>query len=168
MLTEPRIILRAAQPYAGIAAQVTIAELGTGIVPQLHETVMRWLNERGATPVDVPFIRYRVIDMAAKLQVELGWPTTELLTGSAPVICDVLPAGRYASVVYTGPYEGNGLFEANGALIEWADATGVKLDRWQETEGEAFRARLERYLRDPGNEPDPALYETEVSIRVAD
>jgi effector-binding domain-containing protein len=167
MLTEPAIIMREAQPCASIRVLVSIAELGSGIVPRLHDEVVSWLAQRGEAPAGAPFIRYRVIDMAAKLDVEMGWPTSVALKGDARVTCDVIPSGRYAVILYTGPYEGPGLMEANRVLIEWVRQTGSVLDNWAEERGDAFAARFEHYLTDPAQELDPRKWQTEVAIRLA-
>ncbi len=169
MISKPKIESRPEQPYASIRTQVTMAELGpSGIIPQLHDEVMHWLKEQGVTPSGAPILRYRVIDMANKLDLEMAWPTARKLTGNGRVITDVLPAGRYGVVLYTGPYEGSGLMEANGALIQWARDNRIQWDNWQEGAGDVFASRYETYITDPGDEPDPSKWETEVAIKIAD
>jgi DNA gyrase inhibitor GyrI len=74
----------------------------------------------------------------------------------------VLPAGRYASVVYIG----NGL-TGNKTLIEWAKASGILWDRWDDAKGDAFRSRYESYLTDPKLEPRKTKWEVEVAIKLA-
>ena len=86
------------------------------------------------------------------------------------VISGRLPAGRYATILYRGPYGGpdDGLYRANAALIGWGMERGVKWDSEQTPAGERFACRLEIYLIGPQSEPDPAKWETEVAIRVSD
>ena len=50
--------------------------------------------------IDTPFIRYHVIDMAAKLDIDLGVPVAGPVPGDNRVSRGMLPAGRYAMLVY--------------------------------------------------------------------
>ncbi len=168
MITEPKLEHRSDQHYVAIRTQVTMQELGTDVIPQLHSEVRAWLGKQDVAPSGAPFIRYLVIDMMTKLDIELGWPVASPLSGTEHVSTGILPAGRYASLVYIGPYEGDGLIKANAALLDWGTEHGMVWDSWQDEHGDGFGARLEFYLKDPGNEPDPAKWETEVAIRLAD
>jgi effector-binding domain-containing protein len=81
------------------------------------------------------------------------------------VLSAILPAGRYASLTYKGPYDG--LFGANAALMDWAKESGIEWDIVQTPEGERFVCRLEIYKTDPATEL-PENCETEITIRIAD
>lgn len=169
MITEPKIEHRSAQPYVAIRTQVAPRELGRGLFSRLQSEVLVWLEKQGIAPTDAPFIRYLVIDdMMTKLDIELGWPIASPLAGTERISAGVLPAGRYASLVSIGPYKGKALMKANGALIDWGAEHGIVWDSKQTEQGEAFGARLESYIKGPGNEPDPDKWKTEVAIRVAD
>ncbi len=168
MVTEPKIDSRKEQPYASIRTQATIPELDTGIIPQLHGEVMGWLRQQGLSSSGAPFLRYNVINMMDKLDLEMAWPTERVLKGNDRITTGVLPAGEYASVLYTGPYEGPGLMDANRVLIEWGRDKGIKWDGGTSDMGDTFAARFETYFTDPGVEPDPTKWETEVAIKVAD
>jgi effector-binding domain-containing protein len=127
---------------------------------------LAWLEKQGLKPAGAPFIRYHVIDMSTKLDVEMGWPVATAVSGNGRVAAGVIPAGRYATLLYTGPYDG--LMEANRVLIEWAKEKGIVWDRWDDPQGDAFRSRIEHYFTDPAAEPDPQKWETEVAIKLAD
>jgi len=165
-ITGPKIDERQEAPYMGIRVQVPMAELGSGLIPQLHGEVMGYLQTQGVKPAGPPFIRYWVINMADELDIELGWPVARVLPGNGRVNANVLPAGRYASLLYTGDY--SGLMEANGVLIGWARENSITWDSRETAAGDAFGSRFESYITDPGDEPDPAKWETEVAIRLAD
>jgi effector-binding domain-containing protein len=81
-------------------------------IPGNHRKVYAWLREHG------------VINMETKLDIELGVPIANAVVANGCVSADALPAGRYASVVYTGPYAGDGLMRANAALLDWAAEPG--------------------------------------------
>ncbi|MBK9050999.1 MAG: GyrI-like domain-containing protein [Chloroflexi bacterium] len=165
MTTEPKIIYRHEQPYVGIRTQAAVSELPT-VIPQLFDETAAWLVKQAITPVGAPFIRYHIINMPGKLDIEMAYPVEGSLSGSGSVSFGVLPAGQYASLLYRGPYDG--LMEANAVLIGWAEAHGLSWDRWDDENGDAFRSRLEIYHTDPDQEPDPANWETEVAIKLAD
>jgi effector-binding domain-containing protein len=163
--TEPKIEYRVELPYAGIRTQIRHQEMGSGIIPQLHGEILAWLAEQEAQPAGPPFMRYSVIDMADKMDIELGWPVAAFLTGNGRINADVLPAGRYASLIYTGVENG---IKGNGVLIKWAEENDLAWDRWDDEKGDAFASRVEFYLTDPDDEPDMSKWETEVAIKLAD
>lgn len=156
-ITEPKLEQRNAQHYVGIRTKAAIPELPTAI-PQLHSEARAWLDTQGITPAGPPFIRYYTTDMATKLDIELGWPTAQAVSGAGRVNAGVLPAGRYVVLLHTGPYDQ--LVSVTAGLLAWAEANGVV---WK-MDGEEWGARVEWYLKDPGDEPDPAKWETELAF----
>ena len=164
-LTEPKLEDRNAQHYAGIRTQATLQEMGTGLIPQLHKEVFVWLKAQGVAPSGAPFLRFHVIDMESKLDIEMGWPVASSVSGNGRINAGILPAGRYATIIYTGLENG---MEASKALLDWAAENGLVWDRWEAENGDTFGSRLETYLTDPADEPDPAKWETELAIRLAD
>jgi effector-binding domain-containing protein len=164
MIGSPQIEERGEQPYVGIRTQISMQELGPTIQQSIGE-LFAWLERQGAEPAGPPLIRYYVIDMAAKLDVEVGIPVAVALAGDQRVSASVLPAGRYASLIYTDISRG---IEGNAALLDWGTARGLVWDRWNDANGDAFGARYESFLTDPADEPNPTKWETEVAIRLAD
>lgn len=163
MMTEPKLEERAEQPYVAIRTQTAMGELGT-VIPQLDREVFAWLGKQGVEPAGAPFIRYHVIDMAAQLDIEVGVPVATALPGEGRIVAGALPAGRYATLVYTGVHNG---IPANAALLAWGAEHGLVWDTWATERGDGFGSRLESYLTDPDDEPDLAKWETEVAIRLA-
>src|SRR5438067_7630439 len=166
MISRPKVEERTEQPYVAMRTQAAMHGLET-VIPQLLGEVFAWLGTQSAAPAGAPFIRYRVINMAAQLEIEVGIPVARAMSGDDRICAGVLPAGRYASLVYTGPYDGNGLVEANAALLEWGTEQGLVWDTWAAENGDGFGARLKSYLTDPNEEPDPTKWKTEVAMRVA-
>jgi effector-binding domain-containing protein len=164
MITEPKLEDRSAQPYVALRTQATMQELDT-VIPQRLGEGFAWLGKQGIAPAGAPFIRYLVIDMDALLDSELGVPVATALSGDGRISAGVLPAGRYASLVYTGIDRG---IEANAALLNWGAEKGLVWDSWAAENGDGFGARLESFLTDPNEEPDRAKWETEVAIRLAE
>jgi effector-binding domain-containing protein len=165
MRTLPKIVERAEQPYVAITAKVTMRKIGPTAESLLPE-VFGWLAKRGIAPAGAPFFKYNVIDMERQLEIEFGVPTSEMVAGDARVHPGRLPVGRYASLVHRGPYKE--LYDANAALIGWANERAIRFDVEKTDAGDRFGCRLEIYRTDPRKEPNPANFETEVAIRVAD
>jgi effector-binding domain-containing protein len=115
MITEPKVENRGAQPYVAIRTQAIMQALDTAIPQGLGE-VFAWLAQQGVAPAGAPFVRYLVIDMEALLDMEVGVPIANALSGDDRICAGVLPAGRYASLVYTGIDNG---IQANWALLKW-------------------------------------------------
>jgi effector-binding domain-containing protein len=165
MWNEPTIVQREAQPYVAIKALVTMQELATAI-PPLNGEVFGWLAAHGGTPAGPPFWKYNVIDMERQLEVEAGVGVQQPVPGDDRVLSATLPAGRYATLVHTGPP--NELVDATAALLDWARRRDLTWDRSDATGGQRWGARLEFYLTDPDEEPDLSQWETELAFRLAD
>src|SRR5688500_7079874 len=115
MITEPKVENRDAQHYVGIRTQVPMKGLKKAI-PQLTGEVFAWLEKQGVEPAGAPFIRYHVINMETQMDVEMGVPVASALSGDRRIAPGVLPAGRYAALVYTGVKNG---IKGNAALLNW-------------------------------------------------
>jgi effector-binding domain-containing protein len=102
MITEPKIGDRNDQHYVGIRTQVTVQEMGS-VLPSLWGELYSWLASKGLKPAGAPLWRYRVVDMEAKMEIDVGVPVATTVTGDGRVTAEILPAGRYATLIYTGP-----------------------------------------------------------------
>jgi effector-binding domain-containing protein len=164
MITKPKLEDRKEQHYVGIRTQVPSSKFKK-IIPQFLDELFAWLEKQGVEwdKTSAPFMRYHVINMAGNMDVELGVPIAAAVQGDGNIQAGVIPAGRYASLVYSGV---TGI-KGNKALIEWAAKNDIKWDRWEDENGDAFRARIEFFLTDPAEEPDRKKWETEVAIKTA-
>jgi effector-binding domain-containing protein len=163
-MTEPKIEDRKAQPYMGIRTKIAMQELDV-VIPQYIGEVLAFLGRQGVAAVHAPFARYHVINMPQMLDIEVGIPVASALPDEGRIHGDVLPAGRYASLVYTGIDHG---IQANAALLGWGAHNGLIWDSWETKEGDAFGSRLESFLTRPDEEADRGKWETEIAIRLAD
>jgi effector-binding domain-containing protein len=161
--TEPKIENRSAQQYVGIRTQIPMHKMPE-VIPQLIDETQTWLEKKGVSPTDAPLIRYYVIDMENELDIEIGFPVADVLAGDDRVSVSILPAGRYASLIYTDVTKG---IEGNSVLIGWAKAQGIEWDAWDTEKGHAFRSRIEIFMDGPDDDPDPATWRTEVAIKIA-
>jgi effector-binding domain-containing protein len=163
MLTLPKIVDRKAQPYVALRAELPRSELAAAVDRQFG-ALFAGLAQRGVAPAGPPFIKYDRVDMERTLELEFGVPVASPVAAEGQMVAGTLPAGRYAVVVYDGPYDD--LLDVNAVLIGWASQRGVTWDAQQTPEGDRFACRLETYVTDPREEPDPQRWRTEVAIKV--
>lgn len=158
----PEITQRAAVPYAGISASVTMGALGS-VADRIPE-IFGWLGARGIAPAGPPFFRYHVIDMERQLLVEAGVPVASAVHDDGEIRGGILPAGRFAVMTHTGAP--GSLIAATSALLDWAEARGLAWDVSQTDAGEKWGCRLESYLTDPAEQPDTGKWQTELAFRL--
>ena len=133
MDVAPEITQRAAQPYAGISAWVTMAAIGS-VAHRIPE-IFGWLGGRGIAPAGPPFFRYHVIDMERELLVEVGVPVALAIDDDGEIRGGMLPAGRFAVMTHTGAPDT--LMAATSALLDWAQRTRTGLGRNADRQGRA-------------------------------
>lgn len=164
MDVAPEIKQRAAQPYAGISAWVTMAAVGS-VADRIPE-IFGWLGGRGIAPAGPPFFRYHVIDMERELLVEAGVPVASEVADDGDIHSGTLPAGRFAAMTHTGAPQT--LMAATSALLDWAAERELTWDMSETDAGQKWGCRLEIYLTDPAGQPDVSKWETQLAFRLAD
>jgi len=163
MLSTPEIVSRPDRPFAAIRISLDRGEIPSKAPPLIGE-VAGWLAARGAAPVGAPFFSYLEMPEDGPMVMEVGFPTATLLSGDGRVRTGTIPAGRFATLVHTGPYDG--LYEANVALGEWLAKQGIAHPMPEASPGPYDAALLEIYETDPAAEPDPQKWQTEVAFRL--
>jgi effector-binding domain-containing protein len=166
MLTQPKLDQRKEQVYAAIRTAVPIP-FGKYLQP-LWAEVDHWLRSQGIplTSSGPAIIRYLTTDMSKKLDIEVGFTIDKAMPGNDRIIVDVLPAGQYATLLYTGSFKGKGIYNATVALLDWATANHIVWDTSIKNDVEWWNGRVEFYLTDPAKEPDPKKYQTELAFLV--
>jgi effector-binding domain-containing protein len=163
MLTLPKIIDRTAQNYVAVRLPVTIP-FGDEMDPAFDELFEAFSNA-GVEPNGVEFIKFNLIDMP-HLEIEVGMSTDATIQPSGRLIVGELPAGRFVSLTYTGPYDD--LMDVTAMLIGWAKEKGLKWDSHDTPLGERFACRLEVHDNNPSTEPDRARLQTTLLFKLAD
>jgi len=168
-MTEPQIQQRDEQRYLAIRREVTNGI--PAVVDQAFPQLFAWLGRHGAEPAGPPFIRYLEVDHAGEpLEIEVAAP----VTGDAPedntVRADTLPAGRYATLLHTGPYRSEDvpdLGDAQAALRSWTEQQGIVTGRPSER-GSSLPCCVEHYRIGPPMEQDWTKWETELAYLVVE
>jgi effector-binding domain-containing protein len=166
VVSEPKLEDRQEQHYVAIRTAVPIP-FGKYLQP-LWSEVSAWLKNEGVplTSSGPAIIRYLTTDMSKKLDIEVGFTVERAMPGNDRIIADVLPAGKYATLIYTGPVKGKGVYKATVALLDWAKENGIAWNTSMKDDIEWWNGRTEFYLTDPEREPDPGKYKTELAFLV--
>lgn len=153
-----------AQPYLGLIGIVTLDTIGT--VERRVPELLAHLAAEGLEPAGAPFIRYHVIDMFRRLEIEAGVPVDGPVRTEGELRADVIPAGRYVTYTYVGrPEEHIGVI---GAIFAWAAEQGLAWDAARVDEGEAWGGRLAFTLAGSPEGPDADGLTTKFAFRLAD
>ena len=166
MITEPKIERRKKQHYVAIRMAVPIP-FGRYLQPAWDE-VYDWMMDHKIQPSGPAIIRYLTTDMSKKLDIDVGFIVAKACKGGERITADFLPAGKYATLQYTGPYRGKGIFNATVALLDWAEGNKVKWNVTKKRGVEWWNGRAECYYSDPALEKDPTKFKTELAFLVAD
>ena len=159
---KPKIDKRPKLSYMGIRTIAPFKGMSKE-VDRISKELNTWVAEKKVKPSSPPFLRFHVIDMRRYMDISFCVPVRKALPDDGHVKADVVPAGRFASLIYSG-----GGISANRALIEWVRAQGLDFDRWDTEQGDNFRGRYETYLTDPKVEPRKSKWKIEVAIKLAD
>jgi effector-binding domain-containing protein len=165
MNSNPVIEYRNAHPYAAIRMKVPIP-FGKVLQPAWSK-VHSWLAGKGL-PHGPAIIRYLTTDMTKELDIDVGFVIDQSIPGDSTITSGILPAGNYATLLYTGSYKGKGVYLANVAIIEWAAKNGVVWDTYTKDGAEWWGSRVEWYLTDLDLKTAPKDHQTELTFLVAE
>jgi effector-binding domain-containing protein len=141
-----------AQPTAALRIACTVAELPATLGQAFDEAVAA-ITAAGAEFAGPPYARYRSFDPTG-LEAEVGFPVAGPFTASGRVERSELPGGRVARTTHIGSYEGIG-------------GTWERVTAWLQEQGLEMREPgWESYLTDPGTDPDPATWRTELTFPI--
>ncbi len=151
-MAQPYLSDYAAQPYLATRHEATLDTLGATIRDALAALAQQ-LEARNAIVLGAPFVRYRLVDMEAYLQFEVGYPVDDPVSlADDTCFAGETPAGRYAVYEHQGKPET--LVRANRTLSGWG--AKANLDWAMTTSGtaETWEGRFEHQLIGPEEEAD--------------
>lgn len=158
---KPKIDKRPKITYMGIRA-ITPFKGMSKVIGRIADELNDWVEQNKVKTSGPPFLRFHVIDMRGYMDISYCVPVRKVLPDDGNIKADFIPAGKYASLIYSG-----GGISANRALIEWVRAKGMDFDRWDTQQGDNFAGRCETYLTDPKVEPRKSRWQIEVAIKLA-
>lgn len=149
-MDDVSIFHREPRPTAVTRATCRMSELGQRLgelLPAVHGVV----TGQSIATAAPPFMRYLVMIMEEEtLELETGFALAAPFADAAPVYSRSLPGGDIAILRHVGPYHDPG--SSHDRLDEWL------ADQVRPPGGH----RREVYWTDPGEEPDPAKWRTEI------
>ncbi len=135
---------------AVVKVEVPADGLPAAIGDALHEIEER-MAAAGVSLAGPPFTRYRAFGQQ-DVVAEIGFPVTRPAPATGRVKPECLPGGRVASIIHLGPFET--IDQTYDHLQRTLDASGLR----------PTGPMWEVYWSDPGAEPDPATWRTEVLV----
>ena len=142
-----------AQPMVGIRTKTPMARIGQVMGPLFGE-LHGYMQQNGRAPAGMPFAIYHCMEEGGDVDLECGMPVAEPLAGTERIRAGELPGGTVATVTHTGPYDQ--LRQTWTALTAWMKSQGL----------EPAGAPWEVYVTDPGAEPDPSKWRTDIFFPV--
>jgi effector-binding domain-containing protein len=136
------------QPVASVRLTTKPGEVSKTLAGVLTE-VMKYLGKQGVMPAGPPFSRYHRVG-PDELDLEAGFPVSKAVAGEGRIKASELPGGRTAVTWHFGSYDK--LMESHSLLEAWIKKQPLK------PRGGAW----EVYWTDPGLEPNPQKWKTQV------
>jgi len=136
-----------AQHAAVIRKQCKLADIGKAMADILPKVMMH-LSSIGAEVTGPPFSRYYAF--GDTIDFEAGMPVATPIETKGDIVPVTLPAGPTISAWHVGPYEE--LSRTHTAVHEWLATSDVEIA------GPCW----EIYWTDPGTEPDPGKWRTQI------
>ena len=104
MIDQFEITQQPEQPVLSIRTRTAVDNLPQAI-GKAYQTIAEYMQEIGQPPQCAPFTAYYNMDME-DLDVEMGFPVSQPLSGKDEIMASSIPAGPQASCMYRGPYSG--------------------------------------------------------------
>lgn len=143
-----KLVMVEARPLASIRATIPEAEISASLAVMLPE-VWGHLTEVGAQMDGPPLTRIHS-RADGKVDLEAGIPLKKPIEASGRIQASTLPAGLMATTWHVGPYHE-------------LSRTHERLEAWLAETGHVQRGGgWEIYWTDPGIQPDPAKWRTQV------
>jgi effector-binding domain-containing protein len=144
---QPEIHHLAMRETAVVMIDVAPEEIGPAVGAAIGEVEVA-MRAAGVDLAGPPFARYHQFE--PRIRAEIGFPVMRPAPDVGSVVPGRLPGGRVASILHIGPYET--LERSYGELTRWLAGMGLQ------PSGPLW----EVYWSDPGEEPNPAAWRTEI------
>lgn len=141
------------QPAAVIAATTTPTEIGD-VLMELLPAAWAAVEQAGRSPAGPPLVRYLSFSDDA-VELEGGLPVDAPIAPGDRIQPITIPAGEAAVTWHVGHYDG--IKDAHMAVHQWVADNNRRFGA----------PPYEVYWTDPGEEPDPAKWRTEIVVPLA-
>ncbi len=110
------------QPVLSIRTRVAVQDL-PNVIGESYGKIMQYMESIGQQPAGAPFVAYYNMDMD-DLDLEIGFPVSKPLDGEGEITRSEIPAGKYVSMMYKGPYAG--MEKPYAEMGKWIEEHGYK------------------------------------------
>lgn len=152
MPTEIKIVHVPKRHYVGVRQHVKPTEIGP-FCAEVLPRVSGWLVDKGLQREGMPITVYQSQNLKrGEFEMQPSGFVAEAVEGEGDITAGATAAGDAAHAIHAGPYDTLG--ETWEAMWEWIAAQGrtVSQPAW------------EVYVTDPGHDPDPKHWRTEIFI----
>ena len=153
-MADIRITDHQEQQTAVVREQVAVGQLPE-FFQRAFGAAMGQAQAQGLQVTGPPFGMYYGIP-GETVDVEAGFPVSGSVSAADGVIAGTLPGGRVVEAMHVGPYDT--LAATYGEVERWIDERGLR----------SQSLMWESYLTDPGEQPDPATWQTLLVVPLAD
>lgn len=161
MDNTPAIETRGERPYVARRVVMPLRDFGARI-PVLMAELCGWMEAHNVTPSGAMFLRFHTIDMPQRIDVEAALPVDGTPIAEDAISTGTVPAGRYATLIYTGV---ENAVAQNRRLINWIAAQGKTMDYEKREDGDHFAARIETLMSDPEDLPTQSQWQIAIKLR---
>lgn len=122
------------------------------LIGESYCKIAAYLGELGEQPAGMPYAAYYNLDMQ-DMDLEMGFPVARQLPGKDEIKLGEIPAGKYVTCLYKGPY--SRMEQAYNEIFKWL----------QENNRELTGVYYEYYYNSPDEVPESELL-TKIAIPV--
>jgi effector-binding domain-containing protein len=123
MALDIELVEQETQTVMFIRTRTTFADMPK-VIGESYGKIMQYLGEISEQPAGMPYAAYYNLDMQ-DMDLEMGFPVAKPLPGKGEVKPGEIPAGKYVTCLYKGPY--SQLEQAYNELFKWLQENGREL-----------------------------------------
>jgi len=151
--SDCKIVVREKTHTLSITRETTPDAFGT-VFAECFPAIHQFITAQGKEQSGRPFGRY--LEMSdTKAVVECGIPVANEMAGEGQIVPSEIPAGRYVLKSHIGSFETLG--ETHGAINAFIAKQNLQI----------AGPPVEFYVSDPGEEPDPNKWQTDIIYPIA-
>ena len=121
-ISDFEILQKRACPTLFIRTKTKVENL-PALIGESYGKMSAYLKETGEYLSDVPYVAYYNMDMQ-NLDVEIGFPVCENLSGKGEIQAGLIPAGKVVFCMYRGAY--SEIEVVYNEMSEWIEDNGYK------------------------------------------
>ena len=122
MALDIELVQQETQTVLFIRTRTTLADMPK-VIGESYCKIAQYLEELGEQPAGMPYAGYHNLDMQ-DMDLEMGFPVAKLLPGKGEIKPGEIPAGKYVTCMYKGPYAQ--MEQAYNQIFLWMQGENLK------------------------------------------